>query len=84
MNDIKDALLYLDSFDENNMFDLEHNYNLYCVSEVLRSKMYHRIEKYDLNYCEYAILHSVNLTVKIFDMIFLKEPGIYYRKVKNV
>ena len=25
MEDIKDALLYLDSFDENNMFDLEHN-----------------------------------------------------------
>ena len=42
--DIKDALLYLDSFVENNMFDLEHNNNLYYVSEVLKFKMYGRIE----------------------------------------
>ena len=49
MKDIKDALLYLDSFDENNMFDFEHNNKLFYVSEVLRLKMYHRIERYDLN-----------------------------------
>ena len=39
MKDIKDVLLYLDSFDENNMFDFEHNYKLYYVSEVLRFKI---------------------------------------------
>ena len=49
MKYIKDALLYLDSFDESNMFDFEHNNKLYYVSEVLRFKMYNRIEKYDLN-----------------------------------
>ena len=76
MKDIKDALLYLDSFDENNMFDFEDNNKLYYASEVLRFKMYHRIEKYDLNYCEDAILNLIDLTVKIIDMINLKKPGI--------
>ena len=56
MKDIKDVLLYLDSFDENNMFDFEHNNKLYYVSEVLRFKMYDRIEKYNLNYCEGVIV----------------------------
>ena len=50
MKNIKDVLLYLDSFDENNMFDCEQNNKLYYVSEVLRFKMYDRIKKYDLNY----------------------------------
>ena len=45
MKDIKDVLLYLNSFDEINMFDLEHNKKLYYVSEVLKFKMYDRIEK---------------------------------------
>ena len=76
MKAIKDVLLYLDSFDENNMFDFEHNNKLYYVSEVLRSKMYDRIEKYDLNYCEDAILDLIDLTVKIIDMINLKKPGV--------
>ena len=76
MKDIKDVLLYLDSFDENNMFDFEHNNKLYYVSEVLRSKMYDRIEKYDLNYCEDAILDLIDLTVKIIDMSNLKKPGV--------
>ena len=76
MKDIKDVLLYLDSFDENNMFDFEHNNKLYYVSEVLRSKMYDRIEKYDLNYCEDAILDLIDLTVKITDMINLKKPNV--------
>ena len=76
MKDIKDVLLYLDSFDENNMFDFEHNNKLYYVSEVLRFKMHHRIEKYDLNYCEDAILDLIHLTVKIIDMNNLKEPGV--------
>ena len=31
MKDIKDALLYLDGFDENNMFDFEHNTKLYYI-----------------------------------------------------
>ena len=35
MKNIKDVLLYLDSFDENNMFKFEHNNKLYYVSEVL-------------------------------------------------
>ena len=56
MKDIKDVLLYLDSFDENNMFDFEHNNKLYYVSEVLRFKMYDRIKKYALNSCEDVIL----------------------------
>ena len=45
MKDIKDVLLYLDSFDENNMFDFDHNSKLYYVSEVLKFIMYDRIEK---------------------------------------
>ena len=76
MKDIKDVLLYLDSFDENNMFDFEHNNKLYYVSEVLRFKKYDRIEKYDLNYCEDAIIDLIDLTVKITNMINLKKPGV--------
>ena len=76
MKDIKDALLYLNSFDENNMFDFEHNNKLYYVSEVLKFKMLHRIEKYDLSYCEDAILDLIDLTIKINDMINLKKPGV--------
>ena len=76
MKDIKDVLLYLDSFDENNMFDFEHNNKLYYVSEVLRFKMYDRIEKYDLNYCEDTILDLIDLTVKTTDMINLKKPNV--------
>ena len=76
MKDIKDILLYLDSFDENNMFDFEHNNKLYYVSEVLRFKMYDRIEKYDLTYCEDAVLDLIDLTVKIADMINLKKPNV--------
>ena len=71
MKDIKDVLLYLDSFNENNMFDFEHNFNLYYVSEVLKYKMYDRIEKNDLNYCEDAILDLIHLFVKVIDMINL-------------
>ena len=76
MKDIKDVLLYLDSFDENNMFDFEHNNKLYYVSEVLRFKMYDRIEKDDLNYCEDAIVDLIDLTVKITSMINLKKPNV--------
>ena len=76
MKDIKDVLLYLNSFDENNMFDIEHNNKLYYVSEVLRSKMCDRIEKYDLNYCEDVILNLIDLTVKITNMIISKKPGV--------
>ena len=76
MKDIKDVLLYLDSFDKNNMFDFEHNNKLYYVSEVLRSKMCDRIEKYDLNYCEDAILDLIDQTVKITNMIISKKPGV--------
>ena len=66
MKDIEDVLLYLDSFDEKNMFDFEHNNKLYYVSGVLRFKMYDRIEKYDL----------IDLTVKITDMVNLKKPNV--------
>ena len=46
MNDNKNVLLYLHSFDENNMLDIEHNNKLYYVSEeVLRSVMNRRIMK---------------------------------------
>ena len=76
MKDIKDVLLYLDRFDENNMFDFEHNKKLCYVTEVLRFKMYARIEKYDLNYCEDAILDLIDLTVKITDMINLKKTNV--------
>ena len=38
MKDIKDVLLYYDSFDEDNIFDLEHK-KICDVSEVLRSEM---------------------------------------------
>ena len=76
MKNIKDVLLYLDSFDENNMFDFEHNNKLYYVSEVLRFKMYDRNEKYDLNYCEDDILDLIDLTVKIADMINLKKSNV--------
>ena len=38
--------------------------------------MYDRIEEYDLNYCEDAILDLTDLTVKIFDLINLKKPGV--------
>ena len=84
MKDIKDVLLYLDNFDENNMFDFEHNNKLYYVSEVLRFKMYDRIEKYDLNYCEDTILDLIDLTVEITDMINLKKPNLFPRNQKNV
>ena len=76
MKDIKDVLLYLDSFDENNIFDFDHNSKLYYVSEVLKFIMFDRNEKYDLDYCEYDILDLIDLTVKITDMIFLKKPGV--------
>ena len=83
MKDIKDALLYLDTFDEINMFDFEHKYKLYFVSEVLRFKMHDRIKKYDLNYCEDAILDLINLTVKIIDMINLKKQG-FLQEIKKL
>ena len=69
-------MLYLNSFDENNMFDLEHNNKLNYVSEVLKFIMYDRIEKYDLDYCEDVILDLMNLTVKISHMIISKKPGV--------
>ena len=76
MKDIKDVLLYLDSFDVNNMFDFEHNNKLYYVSEVLRFKMYDRIERYNLNYCEDAIIDLIDLTVKITNLINLNKPNV--------
>ena len=76
MKDIKDVLLYSKSFDDNNMFDLEHNNKLYYVSDVLKFKLYDRIEKYDLNYCEDVILDLINLTLKISHMIISKKPGV--------
>ena len=73
MKDTKDALLYRDSFVENNMFDFEHNNKLYYISEVLRFKMYHTIEKYDLSFCEDAILDLIDPSVRIIGMINLKK-----------
>ena len=76
MNVIKAVLLYLHSFDENNMFDLEHSSKLDFASEVLRSEMICRILKHDLNYCEDVILDPIDLTVKVTDIIISKKPGI--------
>ena len=45
MKDDKNALLYLDSFNENTMFDFEPNNKSHYVSEVSGFKMYHKIEK---------------------------------------
>ena len=76
MKDIKDVLLYLDSFDENNMFDFEHNEKLLGdVLEVIRSEMNRAAIKYSSNYCEDAILNLFDLVAKIDDMISLKKPG---------
>ena len=83
MKDIKDVLLYLNSFDENNMFDLEHNNKLYYVSEVLKFIKYDRIEKYDSDYCEDDILDLIDLNVKITDMIILKKP-IVLQEIKKL
>ena len=77
MKDIKDVLLYLDSFDENNMFDFQHIKKfIFDVSEVLRSEMNRRGIKDDLKYCEEAILDLIDLTVKKTDMINLKKLDI--------
>ena len=43
---------------------------------MLKFKMYDRIEKYDLNYCEDVIFDLINLTVKISHMIISKKPGV--------
>ena len=50
MKEIKDVLLYIDSFDENNMFDFEHNNELmFGVVNVLESEMNRRgIKKFGL------------------------------------
>ena len=69
-------MLYSYSFDENNMFDFEHNNKLYYVSEVLRFKLCHRAKKYDLNYCEDALLDLIDLTFKIIVMITLKKLDV--------
>ena len=72
MKDNKDVLLCLDCFDENNMSDFEHNNNLYYVSEVLRFKMYHRTNKYDLNFNvkKPGILQEIK---KLFDGVLQYE-----------
>ena len=38
--------------------------------------MYHRTEKYDLNYCAVDILDLIDLNVKVIDMISLKKPDV--------
>ena len=76
MKDIKNVLLYLDSFDENNMFDFDRNNKLYYVSEVLKFIIYERIEKNDLKYCEDDILDLIDHTVKISHMINSKKPNV--------
>ena len=58
------------------MFDFEQNNKLHFVSEVLRSEIYRRTIKYNLKYCEDAILDLIDLTVKITDMINFKKSGI--------
>ena len=82
MKDIKDALLYLDSFDENNMFNLEQNKKLNFVSEVLGSEMNRIFIKHILYYCEDAYFDLIDLTVKLTDMVALKN-SVCYKKIKN-
>ena len=83
MRDIKDVFQYLDSFDENNLFDFKHNKKfLYSVSEVLRSQINRRGMKHNLTYCEEAILNLIDLTVKITHMNTLNKPGIL-REIEN-
>ena len=72
----KEVLLYLHSFDGNIIIDLEHKNKLDFDSEVLRSEMNPRIKKYNLDYCEDAILDLIDLTVQITDMVLLKKFGI--------
>ena len=38
--------------------------------------MYHRIGKYDLSFCEDAILDLIDLTFKIPDLIVLEKPSV--------
>ena len=74
---LKDVLLYLDGFDENNLFDFEYNNKLlYAVSEVLRSEKNRRGVKFNLNFCDDAILNLIDLIVKIADKNEFKKPGI--------
>ena len=42
-----------------------------------------RIDKYDLNLCEDATRDLIDLTIKIFDMIISKKPGVL-QKVKKL
>ena len=44
--------------------------------------MHQRVEKYDLNFCEDAILDLINLTVKTIDLINLKKPGVLQENKK--
>ena len=79
----KDVLLYIQSFDANSLFDLEHNNKFYFLSEVLRSEMSRRIIKYNLNFCEAAILDLIDLNLRITDMINFKKLGIS-KEIKNL
>ena len=69
MNDIKNVLLYSQIFDENNMFDIEHNNEYNFSSEVSRSETNRRLVKTILKYCDDAILDLIDLTIKITDMV---------------
>ena len=60
-------MLYLDTSNENNMFDFKHNNKVYYESEMLGLKLYSRSEKYDLKFCEDAILDLIGLTVNKID-----------------
>ena len=82
MNDIKAALLYLDSFDEHNMFDFEHKNKFYFLSEVLRSEMHRRTMECNLNKHEDANLVVIHLTIKITVMINIKNLVCYKKNKK--
>ena len=83
MKDFKDFLLYLQTFDKINMFDLEHNFKINFVSEVLRSVMCRRIKKFDLIYCGDVILDLIDLTVKLTGMVVMKKRA-HYKKSKKL
>ena len=77
MKGFKDAFLYLDHFDENNMFDLtQHNNKLFLMMDILRSEIDRRSMKYILSYCEDGILNVIEFVVKINDLFVLEKLGI--------
>ena len=82
MKDIKDLLLYLQCFHDNNIIDLEHNDKLHLVSEVLGSVINRRIVEYKLNFCEDSILDLIDLSSNNWYGCF--EKTWYFQRNKKI